>query len=369
MTQQTINYSNTFSSEQYLMIELPTEITLTENEELFFKGNQKDSAVLCTNNQTFEIKKALSSNTLYFLNEKGNVIESQTDHYLEVLPMIADFHSIYLLLSEIPYSGKENEKKISFKELSTFEQLLDQMQSSRNELKKYLKSINAFRLNGYIRIMDSELQGNIIDLILAIVEEQGWDIDHIPFSELTELLKQIKLIEKETKYIFIPCINRIGEWNDLENEIDIETEISQENEMLFKEFRLNKEKVIFFRAQRLIETDPDKKWKKNDFFTYFNELLPSKIELDEQILGKCVIEKEFIDSKIEDFPTTLIFLDHNLFPTNPRKRLEKLFQIKPRWRLNEIKPFLEHVCDANEILSKYSRKCTSMAGTVYYIKK
>ena len=87
----TIVFSKDYASENYKLIEVPQDIldAINQKDQLYLKGAIENAdAVLCTNNKTFALKKAETSNSVFLLppsNTNGEfAIASKSSEYYEV---------------------------------------------------------------------------------------------------------------------------------------------------------------------------------------------------------------------------------------------------------------------------------------------
>lgn len=171
---------------------------IEKGENLYFKGGLNEKLVLCTDDKTFDVKEAEISNSLLIVPDlksaqatstsplkspKSNVnnrsldssVEENADdemllessrklekrivlkivhEYFECREINPRFRKLGDLLQLTRYSGPENEYCIDKNLLFRFDQLLDTIQSSRNEFLNGLRQYRAIEINGRYRVLE-----------------------------------------------------------------------------------------------------------------------------------------------------------------------------------------------------------------------
>ena len=109
----------------FRLIEVDSDLanTLEEGQELVFRGDEDDNAVLCTNNKTYEIKEAETSNSILILDNltfpDSKDAGSGEERYLTERQVLGVFHTylelkvckptskkLFNLLSESPMNAR-----------------------------------------------------------------------------------------------------------------------------------------------------------------------------------------------------------------------------------------------------------------------
>ncbi|XP_021914090.1 sister chromatid cohesion protein DCC1 isoform X4 [Zootermopsis nevadensis] len=154
--------------EKYKFLELDSTLlnNLQNGQSLVFRGTKDENAVLCTNKQTYDVKEAETSNSLLLLPDlrwPAQQTVAETGRMLEEKQVLGVFHKYYelrickpklrkvhQLLEKCLYRGPEYEDDIvkTGVKLYTFQDLLDNVQASKLELKAELKENMAFCING-----------------------------------------------------------------------------------------------------------------------------------------------------------------------------------------------------------------------------
>ncbi|XP_049789210.1 sister chromatid cohesion protein DCC1 isoform X2 [Schistocerca nitens] len=163
---QILNFaSRSEAVENYRLFQLDTKLlnTLEEGDSLVLRGGKEESAVLCTQNKTFEIKEAETSNSMLLLpgiswshdadiDTEDRILDERQVlgvfyKYFELHPSKPKLKKLYQLLKEAPYRGPELEDELEG-QLYTFDDLLEHVQASGMELKAALQEMQAVCIKG-----------------------------------------------------------------------------------------------------------------------------------------------------------------------------------------------------------------------------
>lgn len=184
-----------------------------------------DSVVLCTDDQTYEVKEAGISNSLLLVPELKlaqstsiSPLKSPTNHantsvekanpndsiesnegdsiiverkletkvvqtifheYFECREVKPRFRKLDEILRLTRYAGPEQEHAIQRSCLFSFQQLLDTIQCSRAEFQQGLKSLRAFSFEDKMRVFDIEYEFRLLSIILGVFTENSWKYNEV----------------------------------------------------------------------------------------------------------------------------------------------------------------------------------------------
>ena len=65
------------------------------------------------------------------------------------------------------------------------------IQSSEDEIYTYLKYIEAYKIDGYWRLLDHKYYNELMDNIVKLIDERSWPCTQIPIKEVYDALKPI----------------------------------------------------------------------------------------------------------------------------------------------------------------------------------
>lgn len=333
-TFQTIYFDeNNLHDNQYKLLELDKCLlqSLKEGETLYIKGNDEENAVLCTKTKTYDLLETETSNSLLlaknlkFQNDLKDIsqrniskvkISNVFHNYLEVTPSKPHLKKLGELLKKTVYKGPENEYEISTEDLLTYDQLLNEIQTSEEELKLALNALNTITINSKIRILDFEYHFRVLSYMLKLIDENSWQLDEVDYEETMNALTEI-----------IPS-------NILNNMFDLYTEESKITDGL-QLYRYNEEKVCKFFAQVLLYSAG--KFNLKEFLQAWKESVPEGMVASEDMLyGIAIIDRTSIPNVI------WAFREENL-PEDINERFQILFGTKNKWTVNEIAPYIQYV--------------------------
>lgn len=353
-------------------------------------GGLNEKAVLCTENQTYDVKTAEISNSLLLVpdlkmaqatstspikvapngmnrsldrsleeddeeNEEAQgsqvipfkslekkVVKKIFHEYFECTLVKPRYKKTLDLLQITKYTGPENEYKINSKYLFTYNQLLDTAQCSNGEFKEGLKRARAFDIDGYIRVLDYAYEYRCITLMLDLINENSWALNEIDDDETLGALDGI-----------VPEEVIIGLFNLYTKPSDIPGKFKYDEGMVSKIILLN---IL----------QPDLTFKMDEFMETWREALPEGMEIDEsQLKGLAIIDDSTNPKSIKSL------LEENL-SENLFDRLRVLFKTKTKWKLEEIEPYIEYFTTpqlgTTAILAKYARSLTENGVRLYVSK-
>ena len=169
---------------------------LKVGEVMTIRGDLEENAVLCSSNRTFDIKEAETSNSLLLLDKVAlpdNVDKSQSSRslasasvggvfykYLEILEIRPKLRKLKDELSKNLFS--QDSKRASTKG-KTFEDLLDIIQASDEELKHGLKYYESVQVDGEWFLLDQDYQMIVLSRILKYFDENSWNLDNVHKTE------------------------------------------------------------------------------------------------------------------------------------------------------------------------------------------
>ncbi|XP_039279908.1 sister chromatid cohesion protein DCC1 [Nilaparvata lugens] len=376
------------SFDDYRLLELNSSIqtNLSEGQRVVFQGEKHEKAVLCTENETYEILEAETSNTLLLVpelifalpakdgvNQNGNgavgeqngtrhlsstVITGVFNSYLELRKMKPRLRKLEELLSCSEYRGSELEEEVLARadsRLYSREDLLTLVQASSNELDEGLRQIAACQIDGKWRLLDFDYCFRVLSQIQNLVDSNSWPLNAVPENETVETLKDI-FPEVIVRHVFHQFTSPQYERNE-------------EGDALFE---LTEDKVCRFLAEALLR--PLANGDHNDaacsgfdlqqFLAAWQHSVPEGMETNVQQLAGLAV----IDDSAGKTPQVKLLPEKSL-PEGATERLQQLFSIRQQWTLDEIQPYIEPVAvnaaDVNRLLMKHARSFMSNGKRCY----
>lgn len=221
-------------------------------------GDPDENVVLCTNNKTYDVKEAETSNSLLLVpdllfaastgldetiqnnsmedsdssfDKSNNSLNKSTDSddgtrlprkieqkdivntfftYYELKPCKPRLSKLRKLLEQSKYNGPELEYTVDKTKLFTYEAILDQVQASRAELDDELEKIQAIKIDGYYRILEFDYEFRVLSYMLDFIEENSWPLEKISKEDTLDSLKELvpmQILEAMFRfYTFESCV-------------------------------------------------------------------------------------------------------------------------------------------------------------------
>jgi sister chromatid cohesion protein DCC1 len=356
------------------------------------KGARGEEAVLCTKDETFEIRKIESSNTMLLvpkLNETlatrnspnaaipGENADETSDVVIagampnvytmtKIAPRLGKLsklleQSSYSGEEEIDSSGETRAKRAKLNDGSAdasgsarpyaFSELFELVQCSEAELQQALADMGAFEIDGKFRVFEKAYLTRLIDQILSIVVGEKMDPQKFQSIALVEKLRNEHLPEVIEQGLTL-IANQLGD------------EVSS--------YALQVEQVTVFRAKQLLSrTDGDraglKRWRMEDFMDAWQDSLYGLLStaqarnnnLDMSLINKfALVETDSEGKYVEKYFATDL-------PTAVKLRFAALFERRSKWLEQDLKPFVEDIVAPGKSMASLLLKNTrnSMTAT------
>ncbi|XP_072756652.1 sister chromatid cohesion protein DCC1 isoform X2 [Anoplolepis gracilipes] len=307
---------------------------LNEGDTVSFRGNKRDDAILCTKTRTYEIKEAEISNSWLLIPnlklskatsteevtertvERRNIKKIFTSYY-EVKETKPNLANLSTLLNLSSFNGLEYESVIDPKTLYSWERLQSELQASDYELKQALTDFLIADIDGYLRLISFDIEARSLNLMLDYFGEQTWELDEVDKENTFECLEEL---------IYEPVFNAI-----FERYTEISTKTKSDNSPLYK---YDERKCCVTIAKILLAASPVTEYK--EFMETWNIGTPEKMRPKEEYLcGSALVT--YNASKMQREVVSCPEAD---LPNNIHDRLNELFQIKVKWTVEEITPYI-----------------------------
>lgn len=339
------------------LMEVPPNILseFQQGNRVIFRGDTGDPPVLCTENKTFQVKEAETSNSLCLLpdllypDHPSIKDESKEDRelvrqniegiyysYLELKPCKPRFSKLTAILQESAYVDHiiENKSTCDTRKLFTMDDLLNVVQSSERELEEELKRRNAGLINGHIRILEPDYNFRMLSHILNYVDSSSWPVDRIDREETKATLREL-VPENIMDMLF-------------ENYLVLSDKTKENGEPYYK---LIEDKVCQVLAEALLR--PTEKFILSEFLSVWQASVPEGLKTDlKQLERIAFVKKNSKPVVVEYFPEVNLSEDI-------KTRIDQLFQVQDKWTLDDIQPYIKGLAtekvNVNALLTKYAR--------------
>ncbi|KAG0251108.1 hypothetical protein BG011_007833 [Mortierella polycephala] len=343
------------------------------------RGLEKDTAVLCTPNQTFSLQRAHTSNMLlpiapirdqrkqdedvdmdtdmdmdhaYFQEEEDSPYKKQLvvdilDSVLDVIPIAPRLDRLAELLERNQFEGWTQESK---GHLYTWEQLQSIIQASDKEILQWLKERHACLIKGHWRLFKRRFLYDILQEILMSMTVLDMAAEVVDGRTLCETIEN-EAPERESgieSWMVEHCLSSFSENEQPPYPVYINT-------------------LDGYRAVPVVS--------RKDMYIYGR---PSSVDHREgkQVVvearfnvGECIVEADRAPERSQSHKFIRYF-SRNHLPNDPATRFTALFEIKSKWDSQEIRPFLRDlVLDEKKLdilLLKHARSVKQAGGGVIY---
>lgn len=331
-TSQTLYFTDeNLYDNNYKLLQLDQNLLNEVNagNTLYVKGNDDDEVVICSNTQTFHVVGAETSNSLLLANNLiFNSDIKDTDErkintvkicgifyeYLEATVGKSHLKRLTELLQKSVYKGPELEFEINENDLLTFDNLNNIVQASTAELKEGLESMNVVTIDGKVRLLDFEYHFRVLSYMLKLIDENSWQLDEIDYEETVEALKD--LFPRE---IITNLFEKYTEESKIIDGLQL--------------YRYNELEICKFFAQVLLHESG--KFNLDEFLQAWKESVPEGMVPNEEMLYGIAI----VDRKAT--PNVIWAFEENNLPDNVNERFKILFEMKEKWTVPEIAPYIQ----------------------------
>ncbi|XP_055780531.1 sister chromatid cohesion protein DCC1-like [Salvelinus fontinalis] len=356
-----LTFGESVSSGDYCLMELDDTLCkhIEAGKSLVIRGDLDERAVLCSEDKTYDLKIADTSNLLLLVPgcltpdqlTTDNQASSQLVHaqiwgfsnsYWELRKRHPKLKKLKKLLMENPYegpgvSGQEDVPEGKY----TMGDLLERIQASEEELEAQLQTIHACEVNGYWRLLDFDYEMRLLGHITQLVDSESWTFSKVPLRVSLEELGRLEPQEM------------------IEHSLNCYGRRYTDNDEVF--FALNEDKVCRATAQMLLQNAV--KFNLAEFQEVWQQSVPEGMgtRLD-QLKSLALVDHS---SK----PETIFLLRVEDLPEDTLERFTHLFTMREKWTEEDITPYIQDLCGEKQttgaLLTKYARLSTQNGIKVF----
>ncbi|XP_031277587.1 sister chromatid cohesion protein DCC1 [Pistacia vera] len=332
------------------------------HQRVSLRGERSEDAVLCTQSKTYSIKFVGTSNSVFLtppldnsiLYENSEDCNGKDNHKaivsvikvapgnMELVEVAPRLDKLKLLLSEYPYSSREASEfedleemdKSITKRMYSWDDLVDEVQASDNELRSGLLAISAVEIDGYWRIVDEKYMSTILIMLLHNSVLNDWSLDALNEDEVVSMLVSDGFPLKLSHH----CLHVFGS----------KVEEGAGGSCLW---RLDERRVcVHFAREILVEG----KRKMDNFMEEWKQKVPKGMHPDFEMLeGEVLKEKFGVESWVHAFSVSSL-------PSTPAERFSTLFRERPKWEQKDLLPYIRDLnvpgLSLEGLLLKYTRR-------------
>ena len=205
------------AEQEYVLLQVDEELlSAMKRNQLVFKGQPDDEAVLCTSSTTHRVRKVESSNVFLLLDPSTGLVHANLGSHLELELIHPVYDRLFELIKQSGlYAGpdmdalldmahgssssssssssspssstvlksnyqKQQRKLWTTEELEKEPSLQISSRQVRSGLKKHLEAV---QIDGYWRILDPDYLAEILQVLAASAIEQDWDLNYLSSTE------------------------------------------------------------------------------------------------------------------------------------------------------------------------------------------
>lgn len=354
-----IAYHSLFGPHDDLVLLEVDEKLLEEvlHQRVSIRGQPEEDAVCCTKSKTYGIKYVGTSNSVLLIPPSSrseyyeNELDSHQDSSKEVAPVIKvapgimELHEIApridklkLLLSEEPYSLAdewESEEVDKYKKrMYNWDDLINKVQASDDELKAGLQALSAVEIDGFWRVVDEKYMDSMLQMLLHNTILNDWSLDALDEGVIMRVMKMDSFPEKLVQH----CLHVYGDKLD-------------GNEGKGCLWRLDEKQVCVHFAREVLRKG---KMKLEHFMDEWRQKIPLGMRANFDMLeGEVLTERLGVETWVRGFRVCSL-------PLNPAERFTILFKERPKWEWKDLQPYIRDLTvpglSSEGLLLKYTRR-------------
>ncbi|KAJ6628699.1 sister chromatid cohesion protein Dcc1 [Mycena sp. CBHHK59/15] len=370
MTELDIRFSTSLTDDagSFKLLELPSGLcklieaaveSLTPLR-LSIKGHSGEDAVLCTNDATYTIRSVVLSNSILVVmpqlptSSDTVVIRDQVNEILELTPSVPKIHKLSSLLRGREYDDmheNDDDEGLSLRQGRkglTCAAAKAEIQASEVELERGLRQQRVLNVNGELRPIAPGYLTSILESILNFLASQSLLYQAVPAEELSSTLADENEISRSVSTQIMFWFGEV-----------YESTWSMDVDSVLKEIGLG---ILRHHKDDPIEKDTLlAKWK-----LVVGDTFEASVSLT-LLSGNYLMSTAPMtgNEMLTYFPSTAL-------PVDPPSRFIDLFLTRPRWKAEDIAPFLSDIAintkDRDKLLLKFTRATTDTQG-LWYTKK
>ncbi|KAJ2468050.1 Ctf8p and Ctf18p associating protein [Coemansia sp. RSA 2337] len=341
-----------YPEEEYRLLELPASILAqleaTPHARLTVRGRSSDMAVLIdANEHAHQLHTAHTSNNLYLLSHTDQDLQlcaklNQTFELQATNPQIRPrLMEVLSWDTRGAFRGAELDMPAEGR-VVTDALLSRHVPAGDRQRLRALADIPAFCADGVWRVVEPAYCMELLRLALATAVENDWPLDALdPQAMYQSLRTEDSAIPPE---LITAVLARFSHITDT--------------------YAIDSRHVAKFLAQQIFAAEGMRAWPVSEFLLALRATMPPQLSLDFPDWHSTAIPRSIVrDLAYASTPidTHLIYTEagvpsHSTYlnpllrsdlPSEPRARLRKLFEVKPKWSKSEILPFLEDLADVD----------------------
>ncbi|XP_010253605.1 PREDICTED: sister chromatid cohesion protein DCC1-like [Nelumbo nucifera] len=331
------------------------------------RGQSDEEVVLCTPSKTYAVKLFGTSNFVFLVPPSDPSESSETASnepvvasvlkvalgIMELVEVAPKLDKLKLLLMENPYRPEDEMDVEELEEIEKdkmglfrWEDLVDRIQASDEELRAGLRALLAVEIDGYWRIVDEKYMDIVLSMLLHNAVLNGWSLNALKEDEVVGMLEA----DGFPRRLALHCLEMYG------------GQVREGNGSNGRAWVLDERWVCIHFARVVLKGG---KMKMESFMDEWMKKIPARMSASFEMLeGEVLVERLGVETWIRAFSVSSL-------PSTPVDRFVVLFRERQKWEWKDLQPYIRDLripgLPSKGLLLKYTRKMqpTSDAEPVF----
>lgn len=367
----------------FKLVELPADLakvveSSTEPKRWMIKGQPTDDAVLCTEDKTYSIRTVVLSNSVLVVTRPTSSFAQNIDSGEDDVVIRDTIHDILELQTTVPRLQKlngmlrgaefdegqeegnhddhefdnlddreESQGRVAKRKRLTLDEAREMLQASDAEISRGLKDRRVLILNGELRPIAPTYLLTILELLLNYLVSLSLPHQAASIDQLVNALEEEHEIKRTISMQVMEWFGGLdaGLWI-----MDVSLVMKEVGVGILRSLKDDPVTEIVFME----------KWRNA-----VGDTFADKVSL-ELLKGNYLVTPS-----PNTYPpvSVLVYFPTSELPTDPAMRFNDLFLTRPRWKAEDITPFLGDIAvdnkERDKLLLKFARAVTDSEGTWY----
>eukprot|EP00055_Hartaetosiga_balthica_P008984 m.34777 g.34777 ORF g.34777 m.34777 type:complete len:397 (+) comp6555_c0_seq1:189-1379(+) len=385
-----IQFGDGFVDSDFVLMEVDDHILqcLQHDDEVAFKAEGREQAVLCTPDRTYSIKHADISNAFYLLSpnrdsplepmkftkEETRIVVGNVKSYFELNQIPPKLEKLDRLLAQHTFKMGDDDSGTIDDEMESnnlhnithsrddsdeyarkkpkpasasisMNELMESVQASEEEIKAHLAIRCVVKEGDTYQLLDEAFLFTAQDNLLNAIALQDWDKSNLPIDAIATHMHD------EYNYpnnVSLAIVKSLADGHRTDDGFTV--------------WVLSEKKVARVKASELLlqASNPHRQWNLRSFMETWEACVPEGFLVKKEYLkGLGIIITGAGDDIIRYFPASSL-------PRNPRERFQVLFRAQQVWQLSNIAPYLLDIVSPlqtqDSLILKYARTYEGPGG-------
>lgn len=305
------------------------------------RGQTDEDAVLCTQSKTYAIKFVGTSNSAFLIppsEDQSGFSDDAVDcdkkdqnqlppvaSVIKVVPGTMELSEVApkldklkFLLFKNPYTSEEDIDMEGFEQVQTglykWDDLVDLVQASDDELRSGLQALSALEIDGYWRVVDQKYMDMMLRMLLHNSVLNDWSLDALHQDKVLDVLESDGFPRKLAEHCLCVYGHKVNK--------GVVTNCV---------WKLDEQKVCVHFAREILRGG---KRKMESFIDEWNRKVPDSMQPSFNMLeGEVLTERFGAGIWMRAFSVSSL-------PLSPAERFSILFKERQKWEWKDLQPYI-----------------------------